>query len=306
MVNKTPTPIFVLGKQRSGTTWLANQLAKHPAIAAISHAAHEGVHESVYFSHIYNKFGNLHKKKNCESFIEIFGNSDYAFLAGVTPQKLRTMFPSTYAAVFRKVMDEVATKQGAAYWLEKSPAHTPLLPLLARLYPDAVFIGITRDITEVIASTLKMAINSKGELNPLTRKARLIQNVFLKIYYDRVMYDFACSSKRIMLVSFSEFKADQESVLRNLCAFLNLEYVDGLLVSQYQKNTSFKSDKERQRIMTKAEVNFCRWAEKIINTAVPFWLMNFVYNAVKKPNKKKRLPAWFFKLRQADSPYGNV
>jgi len=232
--------------------------------------------------------------------MEVFGSSDYTRLAGASKEYLWSLWPTTYENVFRAVMDDFAIREGAIYWLEKSPAHTPLLPFLAKVYPDAVFIGITREITEVAASTLKMIMKSKGKLSPFIRKAHLAQHVFLKIYYDRVMNNFAYRNKQIMLIRFSDFKAEPETILKNICKFLNLEYFDDLVLPLYKKNSSFKSKEERQGLLTQTEKSFCRWAEKTIKIGVPFWLMNAVYDTLKKPNQKKQLPVWFFKLGRAD------
>ena len=46
----TARPIFVLGRHRSGTTWVSNILASVPGIYSPSHPLHKGAHESAYFS----------------------------------------------------------------------------------------------------------------------------------------------------------------------------------------------------------------------------------------------------------------
>lgn len=44
-----PLPVFVVGRNRSGTTWLANQLCEHPDIAGVQQERRHGIHESAYF-----------------------------------------------------------------------------------------------------------------------------------------------------------------------------------------------------------------------------------------------------------------
>lgn len=52
-----PLPVFVVGRNRSGTTWLANQLCEHPDIVGVQHERHHGIHESAYFGLIDGRFG---------------------------------------------------------------------------------------------------------------------------------------------------------------------------------------------------------------------------------------------------------
>ena len=46
------TPIFVVGSNRSGTTYISNILASSNLITAVQHEEHFGIHESSYFNHI--------------------------------------------------------------------------------------------------------------------------------------------------------------------------------------------------------------------------------------------------------------
>lgn len=119
------TPIFVLGKHRSGTTWLANQLCQHSHIVGVQHEAHGGIHESAYFSTVYGRYGDLITKSNFIELVEVLAASDYFRLAGATKEYLYSLWPTTYQDLFKQAMDDLADRKGASHWLEKTPPHTP-------------------------------------------------------------------------------------------------------------------------------------------------------------------------------------
>lgn len=77
------TPVFVLGVQRSGTTWLANILAQHSRAIAVQADDHFGIHESIFFSHFARVYGDLGDEANFERFATDFATSDYYVLTGL-------------------------------------------------------------------------------------------------------------------------------------------------------------------------------------------------------------------------------
>ena len=79
---ESPMPLFVLGAQRSGTTWTANLLAAHPQVAAVQSDDHFGIHESIFFSHFARAFGDLDDDANFDRFVAQFVTSDYYVLSG--------------------------------------------------------------------------------------------------------------------------------------------------------------------------------------------------------------------------------
>ena len=61
-------PIFIVGKNRSGTKWLSNILLNHPNIAGIQSDYHRGILETNMFQNMPIIFGNL---KDIDNFIGV-------------------------------------------------------------------------------------------------------------------------------------------------------------------------------------------------------------------------------------------
>lgn len=107
--------VFVLGLQRSGTTWVANMLHGSGSVAAVAAEDHRGVHESLFFSHFARAFTPLSNRDTCAAFRAAFVSSDYWLLGGLPDETLDDIMSSAkdHAAVFEAMMDAVADRQQA-------------------------------------------------------------------------------------------------------------------------------------------------------------------------------------------------
>lgn len=246
MTKQTIMPVFVLGIQRSGTTGMANALAGHPALAAVEAGDHHGVHESIVFSHFARAFDDLNSAETRKRFLEAFTTCDYFLLSGLSPGAFSARPFTTCAEAFRILMDEIARRQGASGWIEKTPNHTLCADALARDFPDARFVGMIRKPTDLIASRLWM----DGQVPPPypRRAAVLFRMSAASSLYQRSLRDFAGRCDRARLVEFESFKADPESVLREVAVFLDLDFHPVLLERRYAPNTSFAQSAGRLRL----------------------------------------------------------
>ena len=288
-----PTPIFALGKHRSGTTWLGNQLCQHPLIAGVTHERHKGIHESAYFCSIYNRYGNLGIKANYMEFVEVIGASDYFRLAGISKEFLYSLFPTTYEEVFRIAMDNYAAKQGAAFWVEKSPAHTLEVELLATLYPDAKFIAIIRDLESVTASTLYHT--EPGAPDAPSRQRHLISTVLNWTHYNKVIKTFHAKSDRMLLLRYKALRSDLKSVMQQICAFLEVDFDPAMCKQTFVPNSSFQTQK-RDKALSVTEKKQVKLISGLANL-IPLNVINYLYEKARR-NKRQSLPWWFFKLHE--------
>lgn len=241
-----PTPIFVLGVQRSGTTWMANLLAEHSQVTAVQSADHFGIHESIFFSHFARAYGDLAERDNFERFARDFTTSDYYLLTGIEADWFWRLQPRSYPEAFRALMDETAWRRGGTrYWIEKSPHHTVLADELRATFPDARFICITRRRNDTVRSYLASAWDPPPRYPG--RLLKLVRLTWTCDRYHRHVERFQRQCDKAWTTTYEALKADTADLLGQACAFLDLSWEPAMMVPRYAKNSSFRSRSERRR-----------------------------------------------------------
>jgi len=283
------TPVFVLGRNRSGTTWLANQLCEHPQIVGCQHERHYGIDESAYFGLIDERYGDLSNRVNYVEFVEVWGASDYCRLAGATKEFLYSLWPTTYEDVFREVMDRFAEREGASAWVAKWDVLGRPLRHVATAYPDARFIGIIRHVVDQVASYITLA----GDVPH--RRYVILRMTLGWVYGKKVLEAFASRSQRVRLVRYEDFRANTEGVLKDLVAFLGLPWDPKILGQTYKPNTSFRASGDRKAALSRGE----RWLVRLAAAAgrlIPRCVLEGLHRFRKRRGGRKPLPHWFFRL----------
>ncbi|MHA1284387.1 MAG: sulfotransferase family protein [Promethearchaeota archaeon] len=288
-----PKPIFVVGSPRSGTTWLANILCQHSKIAGVQAEEHFGIVESAYFSHVETYFGDLKDDNNFIMFVETFGSSDYFRLTGLNKDLLYHHRPKTYVNAFRLIMDTFAEKKNASYWLEKSPGHTLYIKKIARYFPNAKFVGIKRNVVNMVKSTVRRNVFK----NNFSKKIFIIKRTWRYFKYLKHLYNFAFKSDKntIKIIQYEDLKKNPVKTLEKVCEFLNLDFEPNLLEQKYKPNTSFtnfNNKQERESILTKFEVSLVKKLAFIFKS-IPYWVFRvFYYFQVNL--RQNKLPPWYW------------
>lgn len=123
-------PIFVLGSMRSGSTMLRLILDSHENIAI---GAETGFMGAVAAAKTIPGWRN---------------GKDWYTRLGWTEDELDIRLREFYAGMFQRY----AGSQGARRWGDKTPFHTSHANHMAKVFPDAVFVGIVRHPGAVAAS----------------------------------------------------------------------------------------------------------------------------------------------------------
>ena len=126
-------PIFLLGAMGSGTTLLRLMLDSHPNIAVAPETG---------FMRAYNAHRHIPFKKT---------GRGWANRLGWTDAELDAELSEFYDKIFMRY----AVEHGSRRWGEKTPSHIWHVKAMARLFPDATFVGIFRHPAGSVASNTR-------------------------------------------------------------------------------------------------------------------------------------------------------
>ena len=291
-----PKSIFVLGIQRSGTTWLGNILSQHPNIAAVCIKGH-GIFESIYFSHFIGKFGNLRDARNFKMLVEMFARSNYFLLTGLKKEILYRNRPQTYPDFFRLLMDNFARMEKKDFWVEKSPDHTPYVENISEYFPDAKFIAIKRNVFSVIKSALQLRKNRRilqGKMDlPFLKLVVIFYYILRYVIFYKHIEHFLCISKTMKIVTYEKLRLSRKQVILNLCEFLGIKFAPQMLERRYRPSTSFRSINERKKaIFSPIEKQMIKRVVYLLN-CLPYPLFWLIYR-VEKVLVENKVPSWCF------------
>ncbi len=189
-------PIFVVGSMRSGSTMLRLILDSHPNIAIGAETGFVGALEATKVIPNWR-----------------YGAEWYTRI-GWTEPELDQRLRGFYAGMFERY----AASQGKPRWGEKTPFHTSHIPTMARVFPDAVFVGIVRHPGGVAAS-LRKNFNYTFSDGLSYWEATNLEMV-------RAASELGC---RFTLCRYEELVQVGQPVLRELLAWLGEPWSDNVL-----------------------------------------------------------------------------
>jgi tetratricopeptide (TPR) repeat protein len=196
-----PSPVFLVGFPRSGTTLLEQLLAAHPGVIALEEQ---------------------------ENLADAAGP---LLLAPGSLERWDKLPPSELAdlrrAYWKRVDAAVGARLDGRLFIDKLPLNLALLPLIHLLFPDAKIILVLRDPRDVILSCLRnrFAMNAAmfQFLSPETATG----------YYDAVMSLAEMARAKLPLsvheVRYEDVVNDLRGTAGKLVAFLGLPWSDAVL-----------------------------------------------------------------------------
>lgn len=119
---------------------------------------------------------------------------------------------------------------------DKNPRYTFFIPQLLRLFPRAKFVHLVRDYRDNIVSIQRAGKLIKESGNPYFSLGRWnLYNRFV-VRYQKKFPD------RFYLVHFEELIRDPETVMKNLCVFLDLDFDPEILNYHQRIGNYFKEE----------------------------------------------------------------
>ena len=205
-------------------------------------------------------------------------------------------------------MDELAEKQHADLWLEKTPSHTFHLNEISRYYGDAKFVIIRRNVLDQIRSFIKMNEVISGvktaELGFLRKKVEILVRLFKYYAHTKHLSHFSAKNPdKTWQIDYEDFAKRAEQVIRELCGFLNIDFEE-IMLEGYIRNTSFESEDDREAVLSAAEVKGIHILGRLMRL-LPYRLYRLVY-LTKRVLEGRKFPYWFFSYNIEKYGWANV
>ena len=224
-------PLLVLGVRRSGTTLLRVMLERHSQLAVPD--------ESYFIPQLAARHrGRLDVAAFCDDLSRIGTVADWQ----VPLDHLRQALPADarLSDGLRAVYQAYAEARGKRRWGDKTPMYMQYLPLLERLFPDALYVQIVRDGRDAASSFLAMpaGIVTEGWAHPRSASAFACQwrtEVAAARWLARRV-----GGKRYRELRYEELAADPAAAMREVCEFAGLEFEPAMLEYQGRVDLSGK------------------------------------------------------------------
>jgi hypothetical protein len=241
--------IFVVGASRSGTNLVRALLNRHSTLW-ISGETH-------YFDDLRPRLpgsGTVRlegeARDRCERYFlalshRAFGQEGDPAESRIDAQELRTLageLGSTGDAYFEALCRLRAQLHGRGRWGEKTPRHVYRIDDLLTAFPEAKVVCLVRDPRAVVASHRdwhgagkRRGVSESPELEADRRRTRRSFNVLLMslLWRGVVRESFAGLERRgperVRIQRFERLAEEPEAEVRELCAWLELEYEPELL-----------------------------------------------------------------------------
>ncbi|WP_353258792.1 sulfotransferase family protein [Prochlorothrix hollandica] len=225
----SPGQFFLVGCPRSGTTLLQSLLASHSQVISFPE------------SHFFVKtLPRLAWGRSWKPWILWLRRSTTAmapkrmaaFLGKVNRPDLAATLPpapwsqNQYAHLINAVLADLMGQQHKQIWLEKTPDHLHAIPQIQRLLPEAKFIHILRNGSDVVASLYEVRLKHPE----LWRKEKADRDRAV----DRWIQDISLSYRyrhhpRHHLVRYEQLVRDTPGTIAPLCDFMGIPYEEQML-----------------------------------------------------------------------------
>jgi hypothetical protein len=225
-------PVVILGVSRSGTTLLKAMLDAHSQLAIPS--------ESYFIPQLWDRHG---ARPDRTAFVDDLRRLERVESWGVDPDAVGLRLPvrPTFSEAVQTIFTLYAEARGKPRFGDKTPLYMQHLDVVDRAFPTAQYVHIVRDGRDAALSLL--AMKRRPRFN-LTR--------------PRGLGDFACAWRRevraaqrfgrvhpYLELRYEDLVAEPEARLRDVCAFLQLEYEPGMLEYHRREDPALYADHPR-------------------------------------------------------------
>lgn len=218
---RTERPILILGCPRSGTTLLRLMLNAHPRIAIPPETRFL---LPTYFER--ERFGDLGQVEGRRKLAEFLtGTELYRFADHDTDRAVVTQAildaPPTVGSALEAVYQQYAARFDKPRWGDKLPTYIEHVRPLLQLFPDAHLIHVLRDGRDCIASLKRQSWSKRSTPDSIGVWNRAVD-------YGNKARAWV-PAEQWHEIKYEELVSDPEARLKELCAFLDEDFVDDML-----------------------------------------------------------------------------
>lgn len=214
--------VFIISSGRSGTTLLSSILNASEQI--------NFPYESDFIARAYpiyqqqTSYSDRDYQDISQLFLLCSQPQGWGMSADYILETLRQRSPQTFAEVYSTICQAFHHQEGTTelLWGIKAPVLIASLPRIHTVCPDAKIVHLVRDGRDVYLSYRKIHEQSPVKFGP----KGTIQNALYWVDGLRRVEEFANSDRqpKIYELKYGDLISNPELVLKNLCAYLNIDY----------------------------------------------------------------------------------
>jgi hypothetical protein len=212
-------PLVILGVGRSGTTLLRVMLDRNSELAI--------PYETFFVPQLAHRHG---RRPNLDEFVEDLARLRTLYDWGIRPEDVRPRLREGMATseAIAAIFETYAERQGKPRWGDKTPLYMQQLPLLERLFPDALWVHLVRDGRDAALSFLELPEGFSGKTWAQPRTAaQFAARWRTEILSARRLGRRAGS--RYLELRYEDLVAEPERELRRICEHGSLPWEPEML-----------------------------------------------------------------------------
>lgn len=247
-------PIFIVGTPRSGTTLTSRIVGRHQEIFS--------VRETYFFEDVWTRRQTLGAldtpeslKKGIDRFLSLYGRLGLHEMQALVDQTIRKdeLIPTVlelgggYGALYFVVMSELARQANKTLFCDDSPKHLYYFQTILNLFPNAKFIGVSRDPRDFLCSYKNYWRHSedtdrvKALYHPISTSLLWRSAAKMMINYETEY------PSNFLRVNYEAIVQNSEQEIERVCEFLDVDFSTSLLAVD-RSNSSFSKDSEASGI----------------------------------------------------------
>jgi hypothetical protein len=237
---------FVVGSPRSGTTLLQSMLTQAPDVTIPPETQFLGI-TLLREGRLGPIASDAGWRAAVNAVVARNDRAEFPVSGRVLRERLERPGERSHARMLSDWLSLCAEQAGAQIVGEKSPMHTPHAPRLARMFPDARFVHITRDPRDVALSHREVW-------------ARPVLQAALRWRVDQArLRRFAATDagSRITRVRYEDLVTDPEPTIKALATFLGIQYVAAMIDPSGRSARGFAAS-ETHKLQTLEKVTTAR------------------------------------------------